>query len=69
MVFSNHASNLASNRKDNNSSHQNNKAHKEVMSRQWTSMIQYPSDDKTNPAEAGLFYFILMYFDPTRRNS
>ena len=50
MVFSNHASNLASNRKDNNSSHQNNKANKEVMSLQWTSMIQYPSDDKTNPA-------------------
>ena len=45
MVFNN-------NSKDNNS-HQNNKAHKEEMSLQWTSTIQYPSDDKTNPAEAG----------------
>nr|DAM07437.1 MAG TPA: hypothetical protein [Caudoviricetes sp.] len=54
MVFSNHASNQASSHKDNNS-HQNNKAHKEEVSRRWTLMIQYHSDDKTNPAEAGFF--------------
>lgn len=60
MVFSNHASNQDSNlRVDGeqirNSSNQNNKAHKEVMSLRWTSTIQYHSDDKNNPAEAGLF--------------
>lgn len=60
MVFSNHVSNQDDNRKEDweqihSSSNQNNKAHKEVMSLQWTSRIQYPSDDKTNPAEAGLF--------------
>lgn len=54
MVFSNHASNQDSNRND-NSSHQNNKANKEGMSLLWTSTIQYPSDDKINPAEAGFF--------------
>nr|DAL83510.1 MAG TPA: hypothetical protein [Caudoviricetes sp.] len=53
MVFSNHASNQDSNRNDNNS-HQNKKANKEGMRLRWTSMIQYPSDDKNNPAEAGL---------------
>ncbi len=52
MVFNNHASNQDSNRND-NSNHQNNKAHKEAMSLRWTLMIQYHSDDKTNPAEAG----------------
>ena len=36
MVFNNHASNQANNRNDNNSN-QNNKAHKEAMSRLWTS--------------------------------
>lgn len=55
MVFSNHASNQGNNR--NSSSNQNNKAHKEAMSRRWTSMIQYPSDDKTNPAEAGFYFY------------
>lgn len=59
MVFSNRASNQDSNlRVDgeqiSNNSHKNNKAHKEAMSLRWTSMIQYPSDDKTNPVEAGL---------------
>ena len=58
MVFSNHTNNQANNRKDNNS-RQNNKAHKQAMSRRWTSMIQYHSDDKTNPAEAGFFFYAI----------
>lgn len=53
MVFSNHASNQDNNLKD-NSSHQNNKAHKEEMSLRWTSTTIFRFDDKTNPAEAGL---------------
>lgn len=54
MVFNNHTSNQDSNRNDNNS-HQNNKSHKEEMSLRWISMMISPSDDKTNPAEAGFF--------------
>lgn len=54
MVFSNNASNQDSNRND-NSNHQNNKAHKEAMSLLWTLMMIFLSDDKNNPAEAGLF--------------
>lgn len=53
MVFSNNASNQDSNRND-NSSNQNNKANKEVMSLRWTSTTTFRSDDKTNPAYAGL---------------
>lgn len=55
MVFSNQSSNQDSNHNDNNSNHQNNKAHKEAMSLRWILMIQHPSDDKTNPAEAGFY--------------
>lgn len=35
----------ASNRNDRNSSHQNNKSHKEAMSLLWTSTTIFPSDD------------------------
>lgn len=59
MVFSNNASNQANNRNDSNSSNQNNKAHKEAIILRWTLTIQYPSDDKTNPAEAGFLLIIL----------
>lgn len=58
MVFNNHASNQAINRND-NSSNQNNKANKEAMSLRWTLTIQYPSDDKNNPAEAGFFFYAI----------
>ena len=58
MVFNNNASNQANNSNDNNSNHQNNKDPKEAMSLQWISMTTFHSDDKTNPAEAGLFYLI-----------
>nr|UVX34045.1 MAG: hypothetical protein [Bacteriophage sp.] len=61
MVFNNHASNQDNNRNDNNNSHKNNKAHKEAMSLRWTSKIQYPSDDKTNPAEAGFKEFSCLF--------
>lgn len=57
MVFSNNASNQDNNHNDSNSSNQNSKAHKEAMSLLWTSMIQYPSDDKTNPAYAGFYFY------------
>ena len=64
LVSSNHASSKDSNLKADgeqirNSSHQNNKAHKEATSLRWTSTIQYHSDDKTNPAEAGFVIKIL----------
>ncbi len=34
----------------------NNKARKEAMSLRLTSMIQFHSDDKTNPRRSGGFY-------------
>lgn len=58
MVFSNNDGNHANNPRGNNSSNQNNKAHREEMSLRWTSTTTFPSDDKNNPAEAG-FVFIL----------
>jgi hypothetical protein len=45
MAFSNHASNHANNLRD-NSSHQNNKANKEVMSRRWILMMIFRFDEE-----------------------
>lgn len=56
LASSNNASNQVSNQASNHNNYsrnQNNKAHKEEMSLRWNSTIQYHSDDKTNPAEAG----------------
>ena len=52
---SNQDSNQDSNHNDNSNSNQKTtKPAREAMSLRLTSMIQFHSDDKTNPAEAGV---------------